>query len=98
MMKDTSRPIRCRTTSRRASAGWSARASNVVEARFDPASLPDVLTELAVSDEPRQQAVTLQVIQRLGDGVVRCVATSPVHDAGSRDDGPERGATRSRRR
>jgi RNA polymerase sigma factor (sigma-70 family) len=58
--------------------GWILRArDNVVEARF-PVSLPDVLTELAVSDEPRQRAVTLQVIQRLGDGVVRCVATSAV--------------------
>jgi F0F1-type ATP synthase beta subunit len=59
--------------------GWIVRArENVVEARFDPATLPDVLTELAVSDEPRQRAVTLQVIQRLGNGVVRCVATSPI--------------------
>jgi RNA polymerase sigma factor (sigma-70 family) len=58
--------------------GWVVRArEHVVEARFDPASLPDVLTELAVSDEPRQRAVTLQVIQRLGNGLVRCVATSP---------------------
>ncbi len=59
--------------------GWIVRArESVIEARFDPASLPDVLTELAVSDEPRQRAVTLQVIQRLGNGVVRCVATSPI--------------------
>jgi F0F1-type ATP synthase beta subunit len=59
--------------------GWVVRArEQVVEARFDPASLPDVLTELAVSDEPRQRAVTLQVIQRLDNGVVRCVATSPI--------------------
>jgi RNA polymerase sigma factor (sigma-70 family) len=59
--------------------GWIVRArDNVIEARFDPASLPDVLTELAVSDEPRQRAVTLQVIQRLGAGVVRCVAASPI--------------------
>jgi RNA polymerase sigma factor (sigma-70 family) len=59
--------------------GWVVRAkAHVVEARFDPASLPDVLTELAVSDEPRQRAVTLQVVQRLGNGIVRCVATSPV--------------------
>jgi RNA polymerase sigma factor (sigma-70 family) len=58
--------------------GWVVRArGHVVEARFDPGSLPDVLTELAVSDEPRRRAVTLQVIQKLGDGVVRCVATSP---------------------
>src|ERR1051326_7600487 len=59
--------------------GWIVRArEHVVDARFDPASLPDVLTELAVSDEDRQRAVTLQVVQRLGDGVVRCVATSPL--------------------
>jgi RNA polymerase sigma factor (sigma-70 family) len=58
--------------------GWVVRArDHVVDARFDPASLPDVLTELAVSDEPRQRAVTLQVVQRLDNGIVRCVATSP---------------------
>ena len=62
-----------------ARVGWVVRArEHVVEARFDPASLPDVLTELAVSDEPRQRAVTLQVVQRLDNGIVRCVATSPV--------------------
>jgi len=49
----------------------------VVDARFDPLSLPDFLTEIVVSDEARQRAVTLQVVQRLPDGVVRCVATSP---------------------
>jgi RNA polymerase sigma factor (sigma-70 family) len=59
--------------------GWIVRArEHVVDVRFDPRSLPDVLTELAVSDEPRQRAVTLQVIQRLGNGVVRCVAASAV--------------------
>jgi RNA polymerase sigma factor (sigma-70 family) len=58
--------------------GWVVRTRDqVVEARFDPASLPDVLTELAASDEPRQRAVTLQVVQRLANGIVRCVATSP---------------------
>ncbi len=55
--------------------GWVVRArEHVVEARFDPASLPDALTELAASDEPRQRAVTLQVVQRLDNGIVRCVA------------------------
>ena len=49
----------------------------LVEARFDPLSLPDFLTEIVVSDDARQRAVTLQVVQRLPDGVVRCVATSP---------------------
>src|SRR5262249_46661894 len=43
---------------------------------FDPKSLPDVLTELVASDETRPGAVTLQVVQRLGEGVVRCVVTS----------------------
>src|SRR2546430_2317914 len=49
----------------------------LVEARFDPLSLPDFLTEIVVSDDARQRAVTLQVVQRLPDGVVRCVATAP---------------------
>jgi len=50
---------------------------SLIEARFAPDSLPDVLTELTVSDERRQRAVTVQVIQRLAGGVVRCVALSP---------------------
>jgi RNA polymerase sigma factor (sigma-70 family) len=49
----------------------------VVDARFEPASLPDFLTEIVASDEARQRAVTLQVVQRLRDGVVRCIVTSP---------------------
>jgi RNA polymerase sigma factor (sigma-70 family) len=49
----------------------------VVDARFDPVSLPDFLTELVVSDDMRRRAVTLQVVQRLPDGIVRCVVTSP---------------------
>jgi RNA polymerase sigma factor (sigma-70 family) len=49
----------------------------VVDARFDPISLPDFLTEIVVSDDTRQRAVTLQVVQRLPDGIVRCVITSP---------------------
>ena len=52
----------------------------VVEARFDPTSLPDVLTELTVSDEGRRRAVTVQVVQLLENGVVRGVVTSPVED------------------
>ncbi len=49
----------------------------VIEARFAPESLPDVLTELVASDDSRPGAVTLQVVQRVGDDIVRCVATSP---------------------
>ena len=49
----------------------------VVDARFDPVSLPDFLTELVASDEARQRAVSLQVVQRLPDSIVRCIVTSP---------------------
>jgi F0F1-type ATP synthase beta subunit len=50
----------------------------VVEVLFDPTKLPDPLTELTVSDEGRRRAVTVQVVQLLKDGVVRCVPMSPV--------------------
>jgi RNA polymerase sigma factor (sigma-70 family) len=50
----------------------------LVEALFDPASLPDLMTELAVSDEARKRSVTVQVMQRSSDGVVRGIATSQV--------------------
>ena len=49
----------------------------VIDARFDPSSLPDLLTEIVASDDAHQRAVTLQVVQRLPDGIVRCVVTSP---------------------
>ena len=49
----------------------------VVDARFDAQSLPDFLTEIVVSDDSRRRAVTLQVVQRLPDGIVRCVVSSP---------------------
>jgi RNA polymerase sigma factor (sigma-70 family) len=58
--------------------GWIVRTrERVIEARFDPASLPDVLTELSVSDESRRRAVSVQVVQRLEDGIVRGVTTAP---------------------
>jgi RNA polymerase sigma factor (sigma-70 family) len=50
----------------------------VVEALFDPQSLPDLLTELAVSDEANKRAVTVRVIQRPGGGIVRGVIVSPI--------------------
>jgi len=58
----------------------------VVEALFDPQSLPDLLSELAVSDEANRRAVTVQVIQRPGGGIVRGVTVSPI-------DAVPRGAT-----
>jgi RNA polymerase sigma factor (sigma-70 family) len=49
----------------------------VVEALFDPDTSPDVLTELAVSDEANRRAVAVQVFQPPSGGVVRGIALSP---------------------
>ena len=50
----------------------------VVEALFDPVALPDLMTELTVSDEARKGSVTVQVMQRPGGGIVRGLAlTAP---------------------
>lgn len=49
----------------------------VIEARFNPDALPGVLTELTVSDDAGHRAISVQVIQRLPDGLVRAVATAP---------------------
>jgi RNA polymerase sigma factor (sigma-70 family) len=57
-----------------------AARGHVVDALFDPASLPDILGELAISDERQRRSVALQVIQRPGGGVVRAVAAAPVDD------------------
>jgi RNA polymerase sigma factor (sigma-70 family) len=46
----------------------------VVEAHFDPADLPEVLTSLTLDGGG---AVTVEVVQRLDDGRVRGVATGP---------------------
>jgi hypothetical protein len=51
---------------------------NMLEALFDPASLPDLMTELAVSDEARKRSVTIDVMQRSGGGGVRGVANAPI--------------------
>jgi hypothetical protein len=50
----------------------------VVEALFDPQFLPDLLTELAVSDEASKRAVTIQVIRRPGGGIVRGITVAPI--------------------
>jgi len=54
-----------------------ARGS-VVEALFDPAAMPDILAELAVSDEANRRAVNVHVVQRMGDGRVRGVVHSTI--------------------
>lgn len=51
--------------------------SGLIEALFDPASLPDLLSELLISDEANKRAVSVQVVQRTGDGVVRGIAATP---------------------
>jgi RNA polymerase sigma factor (sigma-70 family) len=50
----------------------------IVEALFDPASMPDIMTELAVSDEANRRAVNVHVVQRAGGGLVRGVALSQI--------------------
>lgn len=58
--------------------GRIARArEGVVEVLFDPTNLPDPLTELTVSDQARRRAITVQVVQLLKDGIVRCVPLTP---------------------
>jgi RNA polymerase sigma factor (sigma-70 family) len=63
-----------------------AARSGLVEVMFDPAALPDLLSELLVSDEANKRAVSVQVVQRSGDGIVRGIATAEV-------DAVPRGAT-----
>jgi RNA polymerase sigma factor (sigma-70 family) len=58
-----------------------AARGDVIEALFDPQSLPDLLTELAISDEANGRTIIVQVIQRPGGGVVRGVIASPPGDA-----------------
>jgi RNA polymerase sigma-70 factor, ECF subfamily len=60
--------------------------SGLVEVLFDPAALPDLLSELLVSDEANKRAVSVQVVQRTRDGIVRGIASKEV-------DGVPRGAT-----
>lgn len=55
-----------------------ASRGGVVEALFDPTSPPDILAELAVSDEAHRRGVAVQVVQRPGDGIVRGIVVSSV--------------------
>ena len=63
-----------------------AARSGLVEVVFDPVALPDLLSELLVSDETNKRAVSVQVVQRTGAGMVRGIATTAV-------DAVPRGAT-----
>jgi RNA polymerase sigma factor (sigma-70 family) len=59
---------------------------NVVDVLFDPNAMPDILSELAVSDEVNRRAINVQVVQRPGAGIVRGIAGLPI-------DGLPRGST-----
>ncbi len=50
----------------------------VVDAQFAPDQLPALLSALTITDEPRKVQLTVQVVQHLGNGVVRGIAVSPV--------------------
>lgn len=52
----------------------------VVDVRFDPDDMPLILSALVVSDEAGRQGETLQVVQRVGAGLVRCL----IHDPAAR--------------
>jgi RNA polymerase sigma factor (sigma-70 family) len=55
-----------------------ATKGQIIEALFDPAALPDILSELAVSDEAARRGISAQVIQRGEGGIVRGLTTAPV--------------------
>jgi RNA polymerase sigma factor (sigma-70 family) len=59
---------------------------NVVDILFDPNAMPDILSELAVSDEANRRAINVQVVQRPGAGIVRGIAGLSI-------DGLPRGST-----
>jgi len=59
---------------------------NVVDMLFDPNAMPDILSELAISDEANRRAINVQVVQRPGAGVVRGISVLPI-------DGLPRGST-----
>jgi RNA polymerase sigma factor (sigma-70 family) len=50
----------------------------VVESLFDAADPPDLLSELAISDEAQGRAIAVQIVQRPGGGIVRGIAASQV--------------------
>jgi RNA polymerase sigma-70 factor, ECF subfamily len=52
--------------------------SELVEVMFGPTALPDLLSRLLVSDEANKRAVSVQIVQRTGDGIVRGIATTEV--------------------
>ncbi len=48
----------------------------VVDARFEPDRLPALLTALTIADPQGDVELSIEVAQHLGNGLVRCIATS----------------------
>lgn len=48
----------------------------VVDARFSPGDLPNILNALTITAESRNIDITVEVAQHLGNNVVRCIAMS----------------------
>lgn len=46
----------------------------LVDVRFEPEDMPPILSALTIADGAGGQGETLQVVQRVGDGVARCLA------------------------
>jgi len=49
----------------------------VVDIRFKPKELPDLMNAITITNEERKINVTLEAMQLLGNDIVRCVALSP---------------------
>ncbi len=50
----------------------------IIDAQFAPEALPAIFSALTISDSSGKQAVTVEVMQHLGNGVVRGIALSSV--------------------
>jgi len=49
----------------------------VVDIRFKPEELPDLMNAIVIKNEERNIDITLEAFQHLGNDIVRCVALSP---------------------
>ncbi|NLN88221.1 MAG: F0F1 ATP synthase subunit beta, partial [Syntrophomonadaceae bacterium] len=49
----------------------------VVDIRFKPGELPDLMNAITIKNDEPKIDVTLEAFQLLGNDVVRCVALSP---------------------
>ena len=49
----------------------------VLDIRFPPEQLPDLLNAIEIRDEKHDRTVTVEVAQHLGNDTVRCIALAP---------------------